>query len=292
MRRFTSKAARYSKEDTQVGGLGCGGLLGLFIVIAIIAGITTGKPSPEEQGTPVRALSSGTPLPAFQTVREAFLAGSESGDELRAVGREFNDDFVQEAVSRVKSEIFGDSDKWIVSNSDIIAVCDVYYRSGDASARGEGLTLTELEDILRKELGVRGSFLLGAIQSGASGNSEAIDDFCAPISAYGIGFSTGFEVTADLYELDPNESDAPAQLDSAIDGLSRTKLRTDRQTAYGKGFLAGWLLPMRSGLSMVRLRRRAYQSSTSALLALPTSPIRVNPLLRRSLSAFKMAWCR
>ena len=228
-----------AKKILKWGGLGCGGLLGLFIVIAIIAGITTGKPSPEEQGTPVRALSSGTPLPAFQTVREAFLAGSESGDELRAVGREFNDDFVQEAVSRVKSEIFGDSDKWIVSNSDIIAVCDVYYRSGDASARGEGLTLTELEDILRKELGVRGSFLLGAIQSGASGNSEAIDDFCAPISAYGIGFSTGFEVTADLYELDPNESDAPAQLDSAIDGLSRTKLRTDRQTAYGKGFLAG-----------------------------------------------------
>ena len=227
------------KKMFKWGGLGCGGLLALFIVIVIVVGITTGTPSPEEQQTPANALSSETPAPALQTMREAFLAGSESGDELRAVGREFNDDFVQEAVSRVKSEIFGDSDKWIVSNSDIIAVCDVYYRSGDASPRGEGLTLTELEDILRKELGVRGSFLLGAIQSGASGNSEAIDDFCAPIRAYGIGFSTGFEVTADLYELDPNESDAPAQLDSAIDGLSRTKLRTDRQTAYGKGFLAG-----------------------------------------------------
>ena len=47
-----------AKKILKWGGPGCGGLLGLFIVIAIIAGITTGKPSPEEQGTPVRALSS------------------------------------------------------------------------------------------------------------------------------------------------------------------------------------------------------------------------------------------
>ena len=177
-----------AKKILKWGGLGCGGLLGLFIVIAIIVGVTTGKPSPDEQETPTRALSSGTPSPAFQTVREAFLAGSESGDNLRAADREFGDDFAQEAVYRVESEIFGKSGEWIVANSDIIAVCDVYQRSGDARARGEDLTLTEFEDILREELGLKGSVLMGAIQSGIRDDAEAIVDFCAPIHAYGIGF--------------------------------------------------------------------------------------------------------
>ena len=228
-----------AKRILKWGGLGCGGLLGLFIVIAIVVGITTGTPPPEEQETPTRALSSGTPSPAFQTVREAFLAGSESGDELRAEGRQFDDDFVQEAVSRVGSEAFGDSDKWIVSNSDVIAVCDVYFQAGDAREKGEDLTTTEFENLLRDELGLRGSFLIGAIQSGISADTEAIVDFCAPIHAYGIGFTAAFEVAAELYGLDPDETDAPAELDSTIDEVPRAELRTDRQTAYHKGFLAG-----------------------------------------------------
>ena len=173
-------------------------------------------------------------------MREAFLAGSESGDKLRVAGREFDDDYVQEAVSSVESEVFGNSGKWIASNSDVIAVCDVYFQVGDARERGEDLTTTEFENILREELGLKGSApLMGAVQSGISADSEAIVDFCAPIHAYGIGFIAAFELTAELYEIDLNETDAPAQLASAIDEVSRAELGTDRQTAYGKGFLAG-----------------------------------------------------
>ena len=58
-----------------------------------------------------------------------------------------------------------------------------------------------------------------------------LGDFCVPVHAYSIGFIAAFEVTAELYELDLDDADAQAQLDSAIDGVPRTELRTDRQTA-------------------------------------------------------------
>ena len=228
-----------AKQIFKWGGIGCGSLLGLFIVIVIVVGITAGTPSPEEQKTTTSPLSSETSSPALRTVREAFLAGSASGDELRAAGREFDDDFVQEAVSRVGSEVFGDSDNWIVSNSDISAVCDVYFEVGDARERGEDLTTTEFENVLREELGLRGAVLMGAIQSGITDDAEAIVDFCAPIHAYGIGFIAAFEFAAELYELDLDEIDTPARLDITIDEVPRTQLRVDRQTAYDKGFLAG-----------------------------------------------------
>ena len=121
-------------------------------------------------------------------MREASLAGSETGDNLRAAGRKLDHDFVQEAVSRVESEVFGDSDKWIVSNSDVTAVGDVYFQLGNARERGEDPTTTEFEAILQKQLVLKGSFQIGAIQSGITDNAEAIVDFCAPVHAYGIGF--------------------------------------------------------------------------------------------------------
>ena len=234
-----TKGRNRARSILKWGGVGCGGLLVLFIVVVIVAALTTDSPSSEEQETPARTLSSGTSSLTLQTVREAFLAGSEAGDDLRAAGRKFDDDFVQEAVSRAESETFGVSGKWIVSNSDVTAVCDVYFQVGDARERGEDLTTTEFEDILREELGLQGAFLIGAIQSGISDDAEAIVDFCAPIHAYGIGFIAAFEFTAELYELDPDETDAQAILGSAIDEVPRTELRTDRQTAYHKGFLAG-----------------------------------------------------
>ena len=212
-----------AKKIFKWGGLGCGGLLGLFIVI-IVVGITTGTRSSDEQETPVPDSSSWAPF-------EAFMAGGESGDYLRDAGREFDDDFVEEAVSRVESEIFGDSGKWIVLNSDLNAVCDVYSR--------ENLTRTEFEDIVQEELGLKRAVLLGAIQSGSSDDYGALVELCAPIDAYGIGFTAAFEFTVKLYEFELNDVDAPAQLDSAIDGLSRAALRTDRRTAYDKGFVAG-----------------------------------------------------
>ena len=196
-------------------------------------------PPQEEQETPAPALVSGTSSPAFQSVREAFLAGSESGDELGAEGRAFGDDFVQEAVSRMEAGSLGDSDKWIVSNSDVYAVCDIYSQVGDASKRGEDLTTTEFENLLRDELGLNGSFLMGVVQSGISEDSEAIVDFCAPTHAYGIGFTVAFEFAAELYDLDLDETDAQDELNKAIDEVPRSELRIDQQTAYHRGFIAG-----------------------------------------------------
>ena len=224
------------KSILQWGVIACGSLLGLFMILVVVVVLTTDSPSSEDQETPARALSSETPSP---TVWEAFMAGGASGDDLRAAGREFNDDFVQEAVSRVESEMFGVSGKWIVSNSDVTAVCDVYFQVGDAHERGEDLTTTEYEDILREELGLQGAFVIGAITSGIDDDTEAFVDFCGPIYAYGNGFIAAFEFTAELYELDLDDIDAPTQLDNAIDEMSRTELRTDRQTAYHMGFLAG-----------------------------------------------------
>ena len=211
----------------QWGVIGCGSLLGLFIAIVIIAALTTDSPSSEEQETP------------SPTVREAFLAGIDTGDNLRAAGRELDDDFVQEAVSRVESEIFGGSDEWIVHNSDILAVCDVYSRIGDAAKKGEDLTRTEFEDVLREEFSMKGAALMGAVQSGTDEDSEAIIDFCGPIDAYGVGFIAAFESTAGFYEFDVDEADAPAELNSAIDQVSRPELRGDTQAAYQQGVLAG-----------------------------------------------------
>ena len=218
------------KKVFKWGGIGCGGLLALFLVLAIIAALATEAPSQD---------GDEAPSPTIQTVRKAFLAGIESGDELRAAGREFDDDFVQEAVSSVESEFSGSSDKWVVSNSDIIAVCEVYHQMGEARARGEDLTVAELDDILQDELGIEGSALMGAVQSGTSDDSELIVDFCSPLYAYGIGFVAAFEVTAELYGIDPTEIGAAPQLDDVVDQVSRTELRTDHRTAYGKGFLAG-----------------------------------------------------
>ncbi len=234
-----TKGRNRTRSILKWGGLGCGGLLVMFIVVVIIAVLATDSPSLEGQETPTQTLSSGTSSPTLQTVREAFLAGSETGDNLRAADHKFNDDFVQEAASRADSESLGVSGKWIVSNSDLTAVCDVYFQVGDARERGDDLSTTEFEDLLREELGLKGSFLMGAIQSGISDDAEAIVDFCAPIHAYGIGFSAAFEFTAELYELDPSETDAQSILDSAIDEVLRIELRTDRQTAYHKGFVAG-----------------------------------------------------
>ena len=217
------------KRFYKWGGIGCGGVLGLFVVIVIIAALTTETPTRDERDAPDS--SSWTPT-------EALIAGSESGDQLKLAGRELDDDFVQEAVSRVASEAFGGSGKWIVSNSDIRAVCEALSRAGHDRARGDELTDAEFKDTLH-ELGMKQAALMGAVVSGSSDDSGASVDFCGPILAYGIGLISGLESAVDLYQLDLNETDASTQLRQRIDEVPRTELRTDRRTAYGRGFLAG-----------------------------------------------------
>ena len=234
----TPRRRRRVKSILKWVAIGCGGLLGLYVVLVIVVALATDTPSDEPE-TDGRASPSDMPSPSPETLREAFLAGGKSGDDLRAAGREFGDDFAQEAVFRVESETFGESGKWTVVNSDISAVCDVFLRMGDARARGEDLTPNEFEDILREKLGIKGSALLGAIHSGAGDDSEAIGDFCSPIQAYGTGFIAALEVTAELYGLDLADADGSAELDIAIDEVPRAGLRTDRMTAYNNGFLAG-----------------------------------------------------
>ena len=247
------KRGSTAKRILKWVGIGFGGLLGLFIVMVIVVALTTETPSPEEQETPDTDLSSWTPV-------EAFKSGIESGEYLRVAGREFDDDFVQEAVSRVESKTYGDSEKWVVSNSDVFAVCDVYSRVGDARARGAGLALTEFEDILGDELGLKRSTLMGVIQAGTDDNSGAVVDFCEPIYVYGVGFKAAFEgIITEIDENNLSESDASAQLDSSIDRLSRAELRTDKKTAYYKGFLAGFVL-----------RQTALKGRSSAILSTST----------------------
>ncbi len=227
------KRGSTAKRILKWVGIGFGGLLGLFIVMVIVVALTTETPSPQEQETPDTGLSSGTPS-------EAFTAGIESGQYLRVAGRELDDDFVQEAMSRVESKAYGDPEKWVVSNSDVVAVCDVYSRLGDARARGADLALTEFEDILGNELGLKRSTLMGVIQAGTDDSSGAVFDLCEPIDAYGVGFNAAYEVTiTEIYGFNLSESDASAQLDSTIDRLSRAELRIDKKTAYDRGFLAG-----------------------------------------------------
>ena len=234
----TSRRRGRVKSILRWAAIGVGGLLGLFVVLVIVAALATDAP-PDELETSDRPSSPDMPSPAPETFREAFLAGGRSGEDLRTAGREFGDDFVQEAVFRVESETLGESGKWAVLNSDISKVCDVVQRMGDARARGEDLTLDEFEDILREELGIKGSALLGAIHSGTGDDPEAIGDFCIPVHAYGVGFIAAFEGTAELYGLDMADTDSSDQLDIAIDEVPRADLRADRMTAYNNGFLAG-----------------------------------------------------
>ena len=206
-------------------GIGCAGLLGLFVVLVVVAALTTNTPSDEQEASDTSQSS--------WTYSQAFRAGTESGDYLKIRGREFDDDFVQEALFKVETDALGTSGTWLVENSDLVAVCGSYYRSAEALAKGEELILTEEE----KELKL--SALSGVVAGGIGDDLDALNAFCQPIHAYRIGFVAAFEFAADLYEIHPDRTDASAELKSVIDDMPKTELKTDHQTAYGKGFLAG-----------------------------------------------------
>ena len=211
------------------GGIGCGGLLVLFILLIIIGLLVDPPPSEDEQTAAAPSKDQVTnvepsgenrresfPIPSSWTHREVLLAGTESGDNLRGLGRKLDDDFVQDAVATVESDVFGDAGNWMVTNSDMIAVCDIYSRMGDALQRGQPITPDEFEDILQNEVGAEGAALIGAIQSGISDNGDELVEFCMPFTVYGIGFIAAFETAGPLYGHDPSETNASVQLDRVV----------------------------------------------------------------------------
>ena len=228
-----SKRGSTAKKILKWVGIGVGGILGLYLVIVIVVAITTDSSTPEQQEAEVSALSSWTPV-------EGFKKGAESGNYLKSAGKEFDDSFIQEAVFRVESDISGGSGKWIISNSDFIPVCKAYDRMGGYVLEiGMDAAVARFEDILREELSLKESVLMGGIQAGGADDPNSTTNLCEPIVAYSVGFTAAFEGMADTFDLDSRDSDTSEQLDGAINGLTRSQLRTDRKTAYDKGFLAG-----------------------------------------------------
>ncbi len=209
--------------------LGGWGLSALAVVLVIIGSCTTTTPVPEVDDSP-------TPGPSSSAPADAFREGAESGKSLRAAGREFDDEFVQEAMSRAESSIFGSSGKWTVSNSDLFAVCDFIYRIGDAIANGVNV---DIEDAITDQLDSKDATLYGVIAGGAASDSASFAEFCLPFFAYGVGFNGAYEFNEEAFGIDPSVSDVSAKIDSAIDVLPRSKLRTDAETAFGLGFAAG-----------------------------------------------------
>ena len=167
------------RKVSKWGGIGCGGLLGLFILL-IGPGLLVG-PSPSEDGERTAASSQSVaaivapsegqrpvpvPIPPSWTARDLYLAGTEYGENLANSGRKLDDSFVQDAVTAVESKLYGDAGNWRVTNSDMIAACDMYIRMGEAVEAGQPIGLDAFMDILQNEIGPRGTVLLGAIQSG------------------------------------------------------------------------------------------------------------------------------
>ena len=236
---------RYSLHWTEVTCLRCidkrrnlnekflwaGGITASVVVLLIIISVIADPDSEEDVSV------SG---PSSWTATEALLAGAESADQLKASGRTFDDEFVQEAMFKVEADVLGDSGGWVVSNSDIAAACDAFQRAGDASSGGDDAMFAEIEEALREQPRLERPALIGVLVRGPSDDTSQIQHLCAPIQAYSMGFIAAFGAGAEIYGLNQSESYAATQLDTVIDGLPRSTFRTDADTAYNQGFLDGF----------------------------------------------------
>ena len=235
---------RYSLHWSQVTCLRCidkrgnlkekmlwaGGIAASIIVLLIIISVIAAPDSSEDDSV------AG---PASWTATEAVLAGSQSADHLRASGRDFGDEFVQEAMFKVEADVSEDSGGWVFSNSDLAWACDAFQRTGEASSGGNDAMLAEIDEILREQTGLERPALIGVLNGAISDDTSQIGPFCAPIHAYRVGFIAAFGWGAETYGLDQSESYVSTQLDKIIDGLPRSTFRTDPETAYDQGFLDG-----------------------------------------------------
>lgn len=196
--------------------IGCGGLIGLFVIIVIIVAIASSG-------------SDTTPTPD-----EAYRAGARAGESLKESGRDLNHSLIQEAVAKAETEILGDSGMWDVSNSDITAVCGYFVDIGKSIHDGE--PVGNARNTLLEEAGPERSALFGAILTSNS-SSQAFADFCAPFNGYTSGFVEGFDSTTEVYGL---ELDGSAFMDDVIDSLSASEL-TDNEATFNKGVNRGVL---------------------------------------------------
>ena len=235
---------RYSLHWSQVTCLRCidkrgnlkekmlwaGGITASIIVLLIII-ITIAAPDSEEE-VPV----SG---PSSWTATEALFAGMESADQLRASGRKFDDEFVQEAMFKVEADVLGDSGGWVVSNSDFSVACDAFQQAEEASSGGDDAMFAVIDETLREKTGLESPALIGVLVGGTNDDTSQIQHLCSPIHAYGVGFIAAFGWGAETYGLDQSESYVSTQLDTVIDGLPRSTFRTDAETVYEQGFFDG-----------------------------------------------------
>ena len=243
-------------------GIGCGGFVGLVVVIILLAFIATALQDDTEEAesalptsstqSPALALDRNSPTPPpseikktplpeapSQTSRDVFIAGGKVGDALMSQGWKFDDAFVQEVVTVVETEVPRESGEWTVLNSDIVVICDIYQRIGEARQSGNDVNADEFNDILH-ELGPKRSALMGATLAGVRDDSGAIVEYCAPIGAYNVGFVAALEGTAGFYEGNLSDELIATQSAAAIDKVSRGDLRkAGKEATYSQGFLAG-----------------------------------------------------
>ena len=255
----STPATNVSKEPSIVRrilkwtGIGCGGLLGLFILLLMI-GILVSPSSDEEELESADARNEATdstqaanqpnrttspPSLSESDPMDAFLAGIEAGERLRESGRHLDDEFIQEVVAWVEIEVLGQSGDWTVTNGDTIKVCNLYARLGEATQMGQPIAPDEFKDTLRTEVGSRGAAMIGALQSGIEGDSDLLIEFCEPFSAYGLGFNAAYGTAAELYGHDVNDGDSSVRMQTVIDRIPRDELREGGSDNYNRGFLDG-----------------------------------------------------
>ena len=99
---------------------------------------------------------------------------------MRGLGSKLDDDFVQDAVAAVESDVFGDAENWIVTISDMVAVCKINSRVEGGIQRGQPIAPHEFEDILRNEIWAEGATPIGAIQGGIGDNRNELADTYIP----------------------------------------------------------------------------------------------------------------
>ncbi len=154
-----------------------GVVVGLVVVLAgnMIVGRMEAPASPEKpEETPVATANGGDELRNREELRMMFHAvnmeaGLEIGRTMYLEGRTLDEEFVQEAVYRIKG---GDPNDWLIRRADVVAVCEVIMLTFDV-----GLETAVDTGFRTWEDGLK-STMLGIIAATDSTRAE-LDHYCA-----------------------------------------------------------------------------------------------------------------